>query len=200
PPLLVGASMGGLLALGVAGERQASSPCRALVLVDSTPRMRAPGIERILGFMRAAPEGFANHDEALAAIARFQPQRHAQRNELAISTMLRARDDGRLTWHWDPAMLEAVTATGANQESRLLAAASAVRVPTLLVSGGRSDVVSAATVAEFLRLLPHAQHVELADASHSVVGDAGPAFVRILREFCTSIITPDTALCSSTVA
>lgn len=191
PPVLVGASMGGLLALGLAGERHAVTPSRALVLVDSTPRMRAPGIERILGFMRAAPEGFANHDEALRAIAAFQPQRDGRRNEADISALLRARGDGRLVWHWDPTMLTALTAGDTGYEPRMLAAAQGVRVPTLLVSGGRSDVVSAATIDEFIQVLPHARHVELAEATHSVVGDAPAAFVGTLREFLASLSQPD---------
>lgn len=194
PPILVGASMGGLLSLGLAGERK-PPPCSGLVLVDATPRMRAPGIERILTFMRAAPEGFANRDEALRAIAAFQPQRSARRREADISALLQPRDDGRLGWHWDPDLLHALATQGSDHAPRLLAAAAGVEVPTLLISGGRSDVVSAATIDEFLQLLPRAKHVELADATHSVVGDAGAAFVDVLRDFVASVSCSGTARC-----
>lgn len=198
PPILVGASMGGLLSLGLAGERK-PSPCSALVLVDATPRMHTPGIERILTFMRAAPDGFANHDDALRAIAAYQPQRNVRRRETDISALLRTREDGHLSWHWDPDLLEALAADGSNQVPRLLAAAAGVEVPTLLISGGRSDVVSAATVDEFLQLLPRAQHVELADATHSVVGDAGDAFIDVLRDFVAPLSCSGANRCPETV-
>ncbi len=54
PPVLVGASMGGLLGLVVAGETR-PGPFRALVLVDITPRWEAAGVERMLDFMRSHP-------------------------------------------------------------------------------------------------------------------------------------------------
>ncbi len=63
PPVLVGASMGGLLGLLVAGEISPSA-FRALVLVDITPRWETAGVERILTFMQAHPEGFADFAEA----------------------------------------------------------------------------------------------------------------------------------------
>ncbi|HJR14560.1 MAG TPA: alpha/beta fold hydrolase, partial [Rhodanobacteraceae bacterium] len=61
PPVLVGASMGGLLGLVAAGETR-PDPFRALVLVDITPRWETAGVERMLGFMRAHPQGFASLD------------------------------------------------------------------------------------------------------------------------------------------
>src|SRR6185437_13242669 len=69
PPVLVGASMGGLLGLVAAGETR-PPPFRALVLVDITPRWETKGVERILAFMQAHPDGFADYAEAAEQIAR----------------------------------------------------------------------------------------------------------------------------------
>jgi pimeloyl-ACP methyl ester carboxylesterase len=63
PPALIGASMGGLISLSVAGESP-DLPIRCLVLVDVTPRVDAAGRARILGFMRERPDGFASIEEA----------------------------------------------------------------------------------------------------------------------------------------
>jgi pimeloyl-ACP methyl ester carboxylesterase len=57
----------------------------------------------------------------------------------------------------------------------------------LLLSGARSDVTSSHTVNEFLRLVPHARHVELPDATHMVAGDANDAFTREIARFMASI-------------
>jgi pimeloyl-ACP methyl ester carboxylesterase len=72
-------------------------------------------------------------------------------------------------------------------QPRLQAAAANIDVPVLLLSGARSDVVSHATVEEFLRLVPQAQHVELPHATHMVAGDANDAFTREVVRFVQSL-------------
>ncbi|MES2312462.1 MAG: alpha/beta hydrolase [Pseudomonadota bacterium] len=187
PPILVGASMGGLLGIVLAGEVR-PTPFRALVLVDITPRWETAGVERILAFMQAHPDGFANYTEAAEQIAVYLPQRRERKSEEQLRPLLREGADGRLRWHWDPALL----AGGVVQESeryqpRLQAAAAKIDVPVLLLSGARSDVVSRATVDEFLQLVPHARHVELPHATHMVAGDANDAFTREVARFVQSL-------------
>jgi pimeloyl-ACP methyl ester carboxylesterase len=188
PPVLIGASMGGLLGLVAAGEAaSAVPPFSALVLVDITPRWETAGVERILGFMRAHPDGFASYDEAAAAIDAYLPQRRERKSEAQLKPLLRQGADGRLRWHWDPALLDGVVARSERYQPRLLAAAARVQVPVLLLSGGRSDVVSRDTVGEFLSIVPHARHVELPGATHMVAGDANDAFIREIALFLETI-------------
>jgi pimeloyl-ACP methyl ester carboxylesterase len=97
--------------------------------------------------------------------------------------LLRRGADGRLRWHWDPAMLATIAGEGERYQPRLLAAARRVRVPVLLLSGGRSDVVSRDTVDEFLQMVPHARHVELPQATHMLAGDANDTFTRQIEQF-----------------
>jgi pimeloyl-ACP methyl ester carboxylesterase len=183
PPILVGASMGGLLGLVLAGEMQ-PSPFSALVLVDITPRWETAGVERILAFMQAHPEGFASYAEAAERIATYLPQRRERKSEQQLRPLFREGADGRLRWHWDPALLAGdLVQESERHQPRLQAATANIDVPVLLLSGGRSDVVSRDTVAEFLHLLPHALHVELPDATHMVAGDANDAFTREVMHF-----------------
>jgi pimeloyl-ACP methyl ester carboxylesterase len=189
-PILVGASMGGLIGLiAQADHAQAESPpFRAMILVDITPRWESAGVERILTFMRAHPQGFATVEEAADAIAHYLPHRaqrsrdeHGQPHRLR--KMLVEHADGRLRWHWDPRLLDRVAADGEGQQARLLDAARRIRVPTLLVSGESSDIVSDSTIAEFLQCVPHARHVRVARATHMVVGDRNDAFTAAVRQF-----------------
>jgi len=182
PPILVGASMGGLLGLAVAGETR-PAPFRAMVLVDITPRWETAGVERILAFMQAHPDGFADYAEAAEQIAAYLPQRRERKREEQLRPLLREGSDGRLRWHWDPALLGGVVSESERYQPRLLAAAAKVDVPVLLLSGERSDVVSHATVDEFLALVPHARHVEVAGATHMLAGDANDAFTREIATF-----------------
>ncbi|MCX7512917.1 alpha/beta fold hydrolase [Frateuria sp. STR12] len=186
-PMLVGASMGGLLGLVLAGEVR-PTPFRALVLVDITPRWETAGVERILAFMQAHPDGFADYAEAAERIAAYLPQRRERKREDQLKPLLREGADGRLRWHWDPALLEGVVRESERYQPRLLAAAARVEVPVLLLSGERSDVVSRETVAEFMNLVPHARHVQVPGATHMLAGDANDAFTRQIAAFIQDVI------------
>ncbi|MEW9625004.1 alpha/beta fold hydrolase [Rhodanobacter geophilus] len=186
-PVLVGASMGGLLGLVAAGETR-PAPFRALVLVDITPRWEMKGVERILAFMQAHPDGFTGYAEAAEQIAAYLPHRAGRRSEEQLRPLLREGADGRLRWHWDPALLAGdLVQESERYQPRLFAAAAQVDVPVLLLSGERSDVVSHATVAEFLQLVPHARHVEVAGATHMLAGDANDAFTREIASFIETL-------------
>lgn len=69
---LVGASMGGATAIHAAAS---GVPLSALVLVDIVPEPEPEGIERIVNFMRAHTDGFATLDEAVDAVAAYNPSR-----------------------------------------------------------------------------------------------------------------------------
>ncbi len=186
PPVLIGASMGGLLGLALAGEAQ-PPPFRALVLVDITPRWESAGVARMLGFMRAHPDGFADYGEAIAAIAAYLPHRSRRKRQHELEPLLRRGPDGRLRWHWDPALLDTIAHEGERHQPRLLAAARRVEIPVLLLSGGRSDMVSRDTIDEFMQLLPHARHVEIPQATHMLAGDANEAFTGAILEFIRAL-------------
>jgi pimeloyl-ACP methyl ester carboxylesterase len=68
PPAVVGASLGGMMAL-TAQRLSETQLYSAVVLVDITPQMERAGAERIVSFMLAHPNGFADLEEAADAIA-----------------------------------------------------------------------------------------------------------------------------------
>lgn len=182
PPVLVGASLGGLTALTAVGERAAGAA--ALVLVDITPRIEAEGTTRIRAFMTSRPDGFASLEEARDAIAAYLPGRGRPRGTAGLAKNLRRGDDDRYHWHWDPAMLSNRTEDeNAAFHARLVHAARGVRVPTLLVRGERSEVVSRAGVREFIDLIPGAEYSEISGAGHMVAGDANDPFTTAIVGF-----------------
>jgi pimeloyl-ACP methyl ester carboxylesterase len=184
PPLLVGASLGGLLGILTEGEGQDSHFAR-MVLVDITPRWETSGTDRILNFMEARPDGFESLEEAADLIAQYLPHRERRSNNDGLKKVLRQGSDGRYRWHWDPKLLHGIRERASIYESRLLEAARGLSLPVLLISGGRSDIVSEHTIEEFLELVPHAVHSRLDDAHHMVAGDDADQFTKLILDFLT---------------
>ncbi|MCC7462773.1 MAG: alpha/beta hydrolase [Gammaproteobacteria bacterium] len=176
PPALVGASLGAATALELIGH--SSEPlARCLVLVDLVPEAEPEGVRRIHAFMSAHPQGFATLEEAADAVASYYPHRPRPRDPGGLRKNLRRRTDGRWYWHWDPAFLEHMGRdTPERFSARLAAAARGVRIPTLLVRGMQSDIVSDSGVAALRAVLPQVEVAEVAGAGHMVAGDRNDAF------------------------
>lgn len=184
-PVLVGASMGGLTSLVAVGEGAVRA--RGLILVDVTPRVEASGLARIVAFMSAHPDGFATVDEVVDAIAAYNPHRRRPSDTRGVLKNVRQGPDGRWRWHWDPAIIHQL----ANIEHRrLTGAARNVEVPTMVVRGADSDVVSSAGSTELLDTIPGAIEVVVPAAGHMIVGDDNDLFGREVRKFLSSL--PDT--------
>jgi len=182
PLAVVGASLGGLTLLVAAGESEAPLAAAA-VLVDIAPRVESEGAQRITRFMADRPEGFASLEEAAEAIAAYTRRRSRSRDLESLRKNLRCGPDGRWRWHWDPRFLTADGPAEVADRERLLAAARRLAVPTLLVRGRESDVLSEAGVRELLAHLPRAGFVDVAGAGHMVAGDRNDAFTHAVRAF-----------------
>jgi pimeloyl-ACP methyl ester carboxylesterase len=172
-PIIVGASLGGIIGLMISATP--SPPVRALVLVDIAPRVEQSGAKEVTAFMESAPHGFASVEEAADAVAAYLPHRPRPKDTSGLKRNLRLRD-GRYYWHWDPAMRHMGRDAKFDGPNPLETLARAVRIPTLLMRGGLSRIVSEEGVREFRELVPHAELVDITDAHHMVAGDANDAF------------------------
>src|SRR6202046_1217595 len=132
PPVIIGASLGGLTGLMIAGEHPTA--LRALVLVDSVPKIERTGSTRIFEFMRSAPDGVGSLEEAAEAVRAYQPHRVRPVNLDGMRKNVRLAEDGRWSWHWDPKMTtqQPDPAEMDRLAARTRAAAAAVRIPVLL--------------------------------------------------------------------
>jgi pimeloyl-ACP methyl ester carboxylesterase len=179
PPVLVGASLGGISGL-MADHMGGPGLLAGLVLVDITPHMDPEGVNRIQGFMAAdMREGFASLEDAAAAIAAYLPHRKQPRSLDGLAKNLRRNDDGRYRWHWDPAFIDGPRNinTGAETvQQRLVEAARGITIPVLLVRGQQSELVTEEAVAAFRDIVPHADFVDVSGAGHMVAGDRNDAF------------------------
>nr|WP_236655082.1 alpha/beta hydrolase [Burkholderia pyrrocinia] len=186
-PVLIGASLGGGTGLVAIGERRIDA--RALILVDIVPYTEPAGVARIRTFMQQNPDGFGSLDEVADAIGRYRSSRARPGNHAGLSKNVRLGDDGRYHWHWDPRFLSG-TIDPLTRHARFSACARNLALPTLLVRGGSSDVVSEAGVREFLELCPHAEYVNVAAAGHMVAGDRNDVFGKAAEQFLARHVDP----------
>ena len=198
PPVLVGASLGGMSAMLAEGtsDRTVSS---GLVLVDITPKANPEGIERIRSFMQSGLDGFATLEDAAEAIAAYTPNREKRVNPDGLKKVLRERD-GRWYWHWDPAFIgRGRTEVVPDRLAGLLdVAMSNIHVPTLLVRGLLSDVVTEEGADELVARIPGAEVVGVAGAAHMIAGDKNDAFSDAVVKFLDERVRPTIADCEST--
>jgi pimeloyl-ACP methyl ester carboxylesterase len=188
PPVLVGASLGGLSAMLAQGGSD-DAIFSAIVLVDITPKFDETGAMNIIGFMsERTNEGFATLEEAADIIATYTDR--PRRGDLSgLAKNLRLRDDGRYYWHWDPNFLT-LGRDELGSPGRLVAAAQKIRQPMLLVRGRMSDLVTEEIAQEFLQLVPHAEYVDVENARHMVAGDRNDIFTQAVLEFVERIDIP----------
>ena len=191
PPVLVGASLGGLSAVYAEGtsDRVVSS---GLVLVDITLKTNMEGIQRIKTFMESGLDGFDSLDAAAAAIAAYTPERTRSVNPEGLRKVLRERD-GRWYWHWDPAFIAQGRSEAAVPDvlvHLLNTAMDNIRVPTMLVRGLLSDVVTQEGVDQLLASVPGSTVVDVAGAAHMIAGDRNDAFSNAVLTFLGDRIAP----------
>lgn len=155
----VGTSMGGAIgtvcAAGLA-EPALAGRIRALVLNDNAPQLAQPAIDRIRAYA-GQPPAFATVRE-LEAFFRtvYQPYgwlSDAQWRRLT-ETSTRRLPDGRVTPHYDPAMVRQFT--DHPDDYRIWAHWDALDIPVLCLRGADSDLVLRDTVDEMRRRGPGA--------------------------------------------
>ncbi|MFI5036022.1 MAG: alpha/beta fold hydrolase [Acidimicrobiales bacterium] len=176
PHPLVGMSLGGLTSIVVARARP--DLVSALVLIDITPGVNATKARHVLDFVNG-PASFADFDELLARTVAHHPTRTVSSLRRGILHNALQRDDG--TWVWRHQQHPAA-AMAAPDVGDLWARLGELAVPVTLVRAlGATSVVDDDDEAELRRRVPGATVVTVADAGHSVQGDAPLELAAILE-------------------
>jgi len=170
-----GTSMGGLI--GMVYAAMPNSPIRKMLINDVGPRIELEAIAR-LGSYVGKPFGFANRADALErlnTICATFGDHTLEEWEVYNGPMLVQRE-GQWVMHYDPDI--AVPFASVNPimakagEMAMWHAFKQIHVPILIVRGGNSDLLSAATVAEMCKSNPYARSIEIPNVGHA------PAFVK----------------------
>jgi pimeloyl-ACP methyl ester carboxylesterase len=150
----VGTSMGGaigMLCTAALSQPQLKGRIRSLVLNDNAPELAQPAIERIKAYA-GSPPAFATVVE-LEAFFRQVYRPYGQLSDTQwrrlTETSTRRLPDGRVTPHYDPAMVQQFTHHP--DDYLIWEHYDAIAVPVLMLRGAESDLVLAETV-ERMRL------------------------------------------------
>lgn len=186
-PVVVGASLGGLSGMLVAGEGDCRDDLAGLVLVDIAARMSENGSDRINDFMKTSAQlGFASVEEAAERISAYLPHRKKLTSIKSLARNMRLFSDGRYRWNWDPEFLMGELSMVPDYD-RLSAACSRIEIPVSLIRGGQSELITREAVEEMRELIPCMECHEIPGASHMVVGDNNDKFFSVVKPFLSKI-------------
>jgi pimeloyl-ACP methyl ester carboxylesterase len=183
---LVGHSMGGQAAYLFA----AAHPDRVerLVVIDTGPEADPTGIARIRANL-AGPDSFATLDDALAEGRRWFPGADETLLRERIEHNLVSRPDGTLAWRTATAVRAGDTPRDDYSEDERWAAWEELSVPTLLIHGADSDLLTDALVARFTESNPAILVERIEAAGHSVPLDQPDALADVVASFLTHHIS-----------
>lgn len=176
PVPLVGMSLGGLTSI-VTASLVPERVCH-LVLIDITPGVTQKKAQHITDFVNG-PKTFANLDELLERTIQFNPTRSVSSLRRGILHNAVQRDDGSWVWRHQR---HAPATLAAEPVGNLWDVMEKLSLPITLVRGmATGSVVDDDDVAELRRRRSDATVIEVANAGHSIQGDAPLALAEILR-------------------
>ncbi len=184
--VLIGHSMGGLNS--VAYTVQHPAHVRALVLVDVGPESAKEGVDNIVRFTRGPDE--LDFEEFVQMTHHFNPRRSIENIRERMRHRLKQLDSGKWTWKFDRRFREPnnglrIGSEVSNDESWQLF--RSVIVPTLVVRGGESDVLTQETAERAAREMQRARLVVVPGAGHSVPGDNPDDFTESVQAFLADL-------------
>ena len=173
--LLLGLSMGGIVAIGYSGL--APPELERLVIVDIAPEIAASGLQRIQQNV-ARSDVFDSREAAFERARKdnpIPPQAH-QRKRVYESLM--RTDDGSWTYRYDPALRDT-----SNPRERTSAAdgwklVENINVPTLLLRGELSNILDRDVAEKMVDTLQDGKLGEIEGSGHSVPLDKPDEFLQ----------------------
>lgn len=172
----VGTSMGGLIAMVMAGQAALGVGLgfRSLVLNDVGAVVSGPALDRIALYLGTNPS-FSSFEQGRGLVekifAGFGPHTPEQWDFLARA-VLRLEASGHWRFHYDPRIAEPFRSAIASNGGRaadldLWGLYDQIQTPTLLVRGGLSDLLTEEVALQMTLRGPRAQLVTIAGVGHA---------------------------------
>jgi pimeloyl-ACP methyl ester carboxylesterase len=177
--IVVGSSLGGLLAMGIAALRP---NCLAgVILNDIGPEIAPDGYQRIMSYIstdRPQPDWTSAIAELKRMFPGFPSQSLEQWQQLAEGTYRRG-EDGMLHFDWDLAVSRGLKASQRRFPDLWPLYQALGDRPVLAIRGALSDVLSLATFERMAREKPHLRRAVVPNVGHVPVLDEKEARIAI---------------------
>jgi pimeloyl-ACP methyl ester carboxylesterase len=164
--IVVGTSMGGLLAMGLAALRPAL--VAGVIINDIGPEIAGDGYRRILEYI-STDRPQSDWPAAIVALRDMFPTlalpTPAKWQRMAEATYRRG-DDGLLHYDWDPALVRGLASDSSNLPDLWAYYRGLGSRPALVLRGALSDVLSKATFERMAHEKPDLVRVEVPGAGH----------------------------------
>lgn len=177
--ILMGLSMGGRNAYSFAATYAAK--VQRLIVVDVGPDLQSEGRRHIREFLEGT-ETFESFDWLVERVRRFNPRRPEAQIRGSLLNNLKQMEDGRWTWKHDRRR-GIRRDRGGEMNEAAWADLARINVPTLVVRGAESNMLSVQTAMKMQQTLADGRFVEVPHAGHLVQGDNPVAFEQVVRDF-----------------
>ncbi|MDF1791540.1 MAG: alpha/beta hydrolase [Thalassobaculaceae bacterium] len=177
----IGTSFGGLMAMALAA--MAPTALAAVVLNDIGPHVPDSGgdyLIEVMGRDRRPADWRAAAEEMHAILPNLSLTSEKEWIAFAKATY-RQEPDGSLRQDWDPAIVKPLAEPDAKDADLWALFTALTAVPTLLIHGGRSIVLSSETVAEMQRRYPAMEALTLPEIGHAPTLDEPAARIALDR-------------------
>jgi pimeloyl-ACP methyl ester carboxylesterase len=168
----IGTSMGGIIGMMLAANTQ--DRIRKLVLNDVGSMLNQQALQRIYGYVQTIPQAFANRADAENYLRRnFAPWgiKTDEHWRFFIDNSLMQNPQGQWQLLCDPAIAEPLrlasddfTKINAVDLGEIWAK---IQIPTLILRGENSDILTAATVSQMQATNPRVQSETIAGCGHA---------------------------------
>ena len=178
--VLLGLSMGGLVAIAYAGKQPVQ--LERLVIVDIAPEIASEGIRNIQQSV-ARSDVFDSPEDAFQRARVDNPVPPEGHHYDRVRASLMRTDQGSWTYRYDRALRDP-----ANQRLRLgvqegWESVAAFNVPTLLIRGENSPLLSREVADKFVSIANDCRLVEVPGSGHPVPLDKPDGFLDAVRTF-----------------
>jgi pimeloyl-ACP methyl ester carboxylesterase len=185
-PVVVGHSMGGMVALALAHRHPQA--LGGLVVVDIGPEVNERGTRMIQDFVGKNVE-FDDLEDFLDRVERYDPYRSRVHIERTVKYNLLRRADGRYVSKNDRRRFARPDAGHGGQSSGRLPGAPALAelsrldLPVLIVRGGDSNVLEQEAAERFAAAVPGAELIVVPGCGHNVASQNTLGFLAALKPF-----------------
>ena len=178
--VLLGLSMGGIVAIEYAGRRP--SALERLVIVDIAPEIATDGMRNITESV-ARSDVFDSVDAAFARAREDNPIPPEAHQFHRVRHSLMRTDHGQWTYRYDRALRDPGNLRPRPSVEEGWRSVAAINVPSLLIRGEDSNILDRAVADRMVRDIPDCQFVEIAGSGHSVPLDKPDGFLDAVRTF-----------------